>query len=55
MTTFNNARKCARCGHEWIRKPKHNYLSDSVISEREPRQCPKCRSEKWQQVPKSAV
>ena len=37
--TFNNARKCLRCGHEWIRK------GDS-----EPKRCPKCRSEYWREA-----
>jgi predicted Zn-ribbon and HTH transcriptional regulator len=43
----SNYRKCTRCGHEWIRK-------GGGISYRlhplEPKQCPKCRSEKWQQA-----
>jgi predicted Zn-ribbon and HTH transcriptional regulator len=37
-TTFNNARKCLRCGWEWIRKGSS-----------EPKRCPRCRSEKWKQ------
>jgi len=45
--TFTNARKCVRCGHEWIRKPKATY--GGVITPEEPKRCPRCRSEKWQQ------
>lgn len=35
--TFNNARKCIRCGWEWIRRTEDS----------EPKRCPRCRSEKW--------
>lgn len=35
--TFSNARKCLRCGWEWIRRKE----------EQEPVRCPRCRSERW--------
>lgn len=38
-TAFDNARKCARCGWEWVRR-----------GEQEPKRCPRCRSEYWNQV-----
>jgi predicted nucleic acid-binding Zn ribbon protein len=52
-TIFSNARKCTRCGHEWIRKAKDFLPSQRERGDTEPRQCPKCRSEKWQQEQES--
>jgi len=35
--TFSDARKCLRCGWEWIRRDRS----------KEPEVCPRCRTEKW--------
>jgi len=35
---FNNVRKCLKCGWEWVKR-----------QDDEPRQCPRCRTEKWNQ------
>jgi predicted Zn-ribbon and HTH transcriptional regulator len=49
---FNNARKCAKCGHEWIKKNAATKLyvnCTQLPGDNEPKRCPRCRSEKWQQ------
>lgn len=38
-TTFNNARKCLKCGWEWIVRNL----------ESEPKRCPRCRTKMWKQ------
>ena len=70
-TTFNNARKCLRCGWEWIIRRKSDMscnqcnaviLNGVFLHARgcpalsEPKRCPRCRSEKWnqEQEPKRA-
>ena len=45
---FSNARKCLRCGWEWIRKPKDAHAGLQV-DQQEPKRCPRCRSEKWRE------
>ena len=32
--------RCDKCGHTWIVKPKHS-------EEEKPRDCPRCRTIKW--------
>jgi len=56
-TTFSNARKCLRCGWEWVIRldgrgrcsicnTTHSSPQDHAYH---PKQCPRCRTEKWNQ------
>ena len=59
-TAFTNARKCSKCGWEWIRKGRSQYDGHTVfncavcgtvkcdlVNDTEPKQCPRCRTKMW--------